>query len=63
VLKTEQPYRVNPTFLTQVQLCEEHGIPLAVVIGEEEIKIDIAKIRNIVTEAEVKYLCCSIIQI
>lgn len=51
-IKTEQSYRVNPKFLTQIQYCEDNGIPLAVVIGEDEISKNVVKIRNVVTKAE-----------
>jgi len=53
VFQTEQSYRANPKFLTQIQYCEDNGIPLAVVIGEDEISKNIVKIRNVVTKAEV----------
>jgi len=53
VFQTEQSYRVNPKFLTQIQYCEENGIPVAVVIGEDEISKNVVKIRNVVTKAEV----------
>jgi len=54
VLQTEQSYRVNPKFLTQIQYCEENGIPVAVVIGEDEISRNVVKIRNVATKAEVQ---------
>jgi len=53
VFQTEQSYRVNPKFLTQIQYCEENGIPVTVVIGEDEISKNVVKIRNVVTKAEV----------
>jgi histidyl-tRNA synthetase len=52
-LKAEQPYRTNPKFLTQIQYCEENGIPFAVIIGEDEIARNVVKIRNVVTKEEV----------
>jgi len=52
-LQAEQPYRINPKFLTQIQQCEESGIPFAVILGEDEIKRNVVKIRNIATKAEV----------
>ena len=39
--------------MQQLQYCEEHGIPLAVVIGESEIQSGIVKIRNVTTREEV----------
>lgn len=38
--------------LNQLQHCEENGIPLAVILGESELKRGIVKIRNIKTRQE-----------
>lgn len=38
--------------LNQLQHCEENGIPLAVVLGESELKRGLVKVRNIVTRQE-----------
>lgn len=38
--------------LTQLQHCEENGIPLAVVLGESELKRGMVKVRNISTRKE-----------
>jgi len=46
-------YRANPKFLNQMQYCEDSGIPVAVVIGEDEISKNVVKIRNVATKAEV----------
>ncbi|ELT88203.1 hypothetical protein CAPTEDRAFT_183902 [Capitella teleta] len=51
-LKTEQSYKEKPKLLVQLQYCEEHGIPLAVVIGESEIEKGIVKLRNVATRKE-----------
>jgi histidyl-tRNA synthetase len=40
--------------LSQLQYCEERGIPLAVVIGESEIQKGIVKLRTIATREEVE---------
>ncbi|XP_050672657.1 histidine--tRNA ligase, cytoplasmic isoform X3 [Leptidea sinapis] len=53
-IKTEQSYKKNPKMLTQLQHCEENGIPFAVVLGEAELKRGVVKIRNIVTREEVE---------
>lgn len=50
--QTEQSYKKNPKMLNQLQHCEENGIPLAVVLGESELKRGIVKIRNIKTRQE-----------
>ncbi|KPJ12566.1 Histidyl-tRNA synthetase, cytoplasmic [Papilio machaon] len=51
-IKTEQSYKKNPKMLNQLQHCEENGIPLAVVLGESELKRGVVKIRNITTREE-----------
>ncbi|KAI5645155.1 histidyl-tRNA synthetase domain-containing protein [Phthorimaea operculella] len=48
-IKTEQSYKKNPKMLNQLQHCEENGIPLAVVLGESELKRGMVKLRDIVT--------------
>ncbi|VVC91643.1 unnamed protein product [Leptidea sinapis] len=53
-IKTEQSYKKNPKMLTQLQHCEENGIPFAVVLGEAELKRGVVKIRNIITREEVE---------
>ncbi|XP_060800856.1 histidine--tRNA ligase, cytoplasmic isoform X2 [Amyelois transitella] len=51
-IKTEQSYKKNPKMLNQLQHCEDNGIPLAVVLGESELKRGVVKIRNIQTRQE-----------
>ncbi|XP_013134971.1 PREDICTED: histidine--tRNA ligase, cytoplasmic isoform X2 [Papilio polytes] len=51
-IKTEQSYKKNPKMLNQLQHCEENGIPLAVVLGESELKRGVVKIRNITSREE-----------
>ncbi|CAH1777494.1 unnamed protein product [Owenia fusiformis] len=51
-IKSEQPYKLNPKLLQQLQHCEEMAIPLAVVIGQSEIESGIVKIRNIPSRTE-----------
>lgn len=53
-VRTEHSYKKNPKMLTQLQYCEDTGIPLAVVIGESEIAAGIVKLRNIITREEVE---------
>ncbi|XP_028177396.1 histidine--tRNA ligase, cytoplasmic isoform X3 [Ostrinia nubilalis] len=51
-IKAEQSYKKNPKMLTQLQHCEEYGIPLAVVLGESELKRGVVKIRHIKSRSE-----------
>ena len=51
------PYKNNPKFLNQIQYCEKEGVPLMVVVGEDEKKNGGVKIRNVQIQEEV---CCSV---
>jgi len=53
-VKTEHSYKKNPKMLSQLQYCEENGIPLAVVIGESELAAGIVKLRCVATREEVE---------
>ena len=53
-MQTEQPYKKNPKMLSQLQYCEENGIPLAVIIGESELANGVVKLRVIATREEVE---------
>lgn len=48
--------------LTQLQHCEESGIPLAVVLGESELKRGVVKVRNITTRLEEEVSRADLIQ-
>nr|CAH7738757.1 unnamed protein product [Callosobruchus chinensis] len=52
--KVEHSYKKNPKLLQQLQHCEEYGIPLALILGESEIKNGIVKLRNVTTREEVE---------
>jgi len=45
----------NPKILTQLQDCENQGIPLAVIIASGEIESGTVIIRNIVSRKEETY--------
>ena len=53
-VKVEHSYKKNPKMLSQLQFCEEKQIPLAVVIGESEIKAGIVKLRDVQSREEVE---------
>jgi len=59
-IKTEQSYKKNPKMLSQLQYCEENGIPLAVVIGESELLAGCVKIRNVLTREETEVPRCEL---
>ena len=52
-------YQENPKFLNQVQYCEKQGIPFMAILGEEEVKQQIVKLRDVEQKTEV--LLCMII--
>eukprot|EP00095_Tigriopus_kingsejongensis_P004386 maker-scaffold1072_size64607-snap-gene-0.17 protein:Tk04386 transcript:maker-scaffold1072_size64607-snap-gene-0.17-mRNA-1 annotation:"histidine--trna cytoplasmic-like" len=51
-IKTENPYKKNPKMLSQLQYCEEKGIPLAVIVGESELQKGVVKVRVVETREE-----------
>ena len=54
LFQAEQPYKKNPKMLSQLQYCEEHGIPLAVIIGQSELDSGTVKLRVIATREEIQ---------
>ena len=53
-IRAEHSFKNNAKLLTQFQYCEDKGIPLAIIIGEDELKKGIIKIRNIKMREEVR---------
>ncbi|KRF78145.1 uncharacterized protein Dvir_GJ15372, isoform B [Drosophila virilis] len=51
-IKAEHSYKVNPKLLVQLQHCEEHQIPLAIVLGDAELAQGIVKLREVRTRQE-----------
>ncbi|XP_029797941.1 probable histidine--tRNA ligase, mitochondrial isoform X2 [Suricata suricatta] len=52
-IKAELLYKNNPKLLTQLHYCEDMGIPLVVIIGEQEMKEGIIKLRLVASREEV----------
>ncbi|XP_004477920.2 histidine--tRNA ligase, mitochondrial isoform X1 [Dasypus novemcinctus] len=52
-IKAELLYKNNPKLLTQLRYCENMGIPLAVIIGEQELKEGVIKLRSVASREEV----------
>ncbi|XP_072923522.1 histidine--tRNA ligase isoform X2 [Hemitrygon akajei] len=52
-VKAEIMYKKNPKLLNQFQYCEETGIPLVAILGEEEIKEGVVKLRVVSTREEI----------
>ncbi|XP_003782166.1 probable histidine--tRNA ligase, mitochondrial [Otolemur garnettii] len=52
-IKAEMLYKNNPKLLTQLHYCENMGIPLVVIIGEQELKEGVIKLRSVASRKEV----------
>lgn len=50
--QVEQSYKKSPKLLAQLQHCEEQGIPVIVILGEDEIKRNVVKVRDVASRAE-----------
>lgn len=53
-IKAEQSYKKSPKLLAQLQHCEEYGVPIAIIIGEGEIKKGEVTLRVVKTREEIK---------
>lgn len=53
-LKAEVMYKRNPKLLSQLQHCEDSGIPLVAILGEQELKDGVVKLRVVATREEVQ---------
>lgn len=51
-IRTEFSYKANPKMLNQLQYCEERKIPWVVIVGEEELKNGMVKLRNVKSREE-----------
>ncbi|XP_013888636.1 histidine--tRNA ligase isoform X2 [Austrofundulus limnaeus] len=52
-VKAEMMYKKNPKLLSQLHHCEESGIPLVAILGEQELKDGVVKLRVVATREEV----------
>nr|XP_020466915.1 histidine--tRNA ligase, cytoplasmic isoform X1 [Monopterus albus]XP_020466916.1 histidine--tRNA ligase, cytoplasmic isoform X1 [Monopterus albus] len=52
-IKAEVMHKKNPKLLSQLQHCEESGIPLVAILGEQELKDGVVKLRVVATREEV----------
>ncbi|NWS77618.1 SYHC protein, partial [Crotophaga sulcirostris] len=53
-IKAEMLYKKNPKLLKQLQYCEDTGIPLAAIVGEQELADGVVKLRDVATREEVR---------
>uniref|UniRef100_A0A8C5BCB1 histidine--tRNA ligase n=1 Tax=Gadus morhua TaxID=8049 RepID=A0A8C5BCB1_GADMO len=56
-IKAESMFKKNPKLLSQLQHCEESGIPLVAILGEQELKNGMVKLRTVATREEVRDSC------
>ncbi|XP_051486858.1 histidine--tRNA ligase, cytoplasmic-like isoform X1 [Apus apus] len=52
-IKAEMLYKKDPKLLKQLQYCEDTGIPLAAIVGEQELMDGVVKLRDVATREEV----------
>ncbi|XP_056676161.1 histidine--tRNA ligase, cytoplasmic-like, partial [Monodelphis domestica] len=52
-IRAEMLYKKNPSFLTWLHYCEEMGIPLVAIIGEQELKDGVINLRSVASREEV----------
>ena len=55
LFQTEFSYKANPKALDQFQYCEQSKIPLAVVIGQDEVTNNVVLIKDTETREQVDY--------
>ncbi|KGL97814.1 Histidine--tRNA ligase, cytoplasmic, partial [Charadrius vociferus] len=53
-IKAEMLYKKDPKLLKQLQYCEDTGIPLAAIVGEQELTDGVVKLRDVATREEVR---------
>ena len=47
-------YKKDPKLLKQLQYCEDMGIPLAAIVGEQELTDGVVKLRDVARREEVR---------
>lgn len=60
-INTEHSYKGNPKLLAQLQHCEENKIPLAIILGQDEISRGVVKVRNVTSRQEDEVPCGELI--
>lgn len=51
-IRAEHPYRINPKLLKQLQYCEKHEVPWAVILGESELNRGEVILRDVPSRKE-----------
>ncbi|XP_030068422.1 histidine--tRNA ligase, cytoplasmic isoform X2 [Microcaecilia unicolor] len=52
-IKAEMLYKKDPKLLSQLHYCEETGIPLVAIVGEQELNDGVVKLRIVSTREEI----------
>jgi len=61
-VKAEHFYKKNAKILAQLQHCEENGIPLAIIIGENELARGEVTLRDVSTREETRVSRSDLVQ-
>lgn len=51
-LNAEHSYKPNPKMLDQFQHAEDHGVPIILIIGNDELNAGVVKMRETSTREE-----------
>jgi len=52
-IKAETMYKKNPKMLNQLQYAEQTGVPLVAILGEQELRDGVVKLRTVDSREEV----------
>lgn len=55
-IQAEVMYKKNPKLLSQLHYCEESGIPMVAILGEQELKDGVVKLRVVDSREEVWFI-------
>lgn len=53
-IEAEVLYKTNPKLLNQFQYCEENGIPMCAIIGDEELSKGVVTLRDMKTREQIE---------
>lgn len=53
-IRSEHSFKQNPKILQQIEYCEKHAIPFAIIIGDSELQRNVVKLRTISTREEIE---------
>lgn len=53
-VNAEHSFKRNPKILDQMQYCEDKGIPIALILGQDELAKNVVTMRNVVTREQIQ---------